>query len=180
MKNTFNIILLSLFTMFVMVSCNDKASLQRYFVDNQEAKDFLTQDIPISMLKIDESNFTKEQKEAYNSVTRLNFLGYKANETNAETLNAEIAKVKAILSDDKYIELMEFSDKGNKIVVKYIGTDEDAEEVIVFGSSKEFGFGIARVLGNDMSPDKMATLVSVLQGANVDEGQLQDIMSFFK
>jgi hypothetical protein len=166
--------------MFVTVSCNDKASLQRYFVDNQEAKDFLTQDIPISVLKIDESNFTKEQKEAYNSVSRLNFLGYKANETNAETLNVEIAKVKAILSDDRYIDLMEFSDKGNKIVVKYIGNDEEADEVIVFGSSKEYGFGIARVLGNDMSPDKMATLVSVLQGANVDEGQLQDIMSFFK
>lgn len=180
MKSTLNIILLSLFTMFVTVSCNDKASLQRYFVDNQEAKDFLTQDIPISVLKIDESNFTKEQKEAYNSVSRLNFLGYKANETNAETLNVEIAKVKAILSDDRYIDLMEFSDKGNKIVVKYIGNDEEADEVIVFGSSKEYGFGIARVLGNDMSPDKMATLVSVLQGANVDEGQLQDIMSFFK
>jgi hypothetical protein len=180
MKSTLNIILLSLFTMFVTVSCNDKASLQRYFVDNQEAKDFLTQDIPISMLKIDESNFTKEQKEAYNSVSRLNFLGYKANETNTEILKAELTKVKSILSADKYNDLVEFSDKGNKIIVKYIGNDEEADEVIIFGSSKELGFGIVRVLGNDMSPDKMVTLVSVLKGANVDEGQLQDIMSFFK
>jgi len=180
MKNTFNIILLSLFTMFVTVSCHDKASLQRYFVDNQETKNFLTQDIPISMLKIDESNFTKEQKEAYNSVSRLNFLGYKANETNTEILKAELTKVKSILSADKYNDLVEFSDKGNKIIVKYIGNDEEADEVIIFGSSKELGFGIVRVLGNDMSPDKMVTLVSVLKGANVDEGQLQDIMSFFK
>ena len=90
MKKIFNLILVTLFTAFVLVSCNDKASLQRYFVDNQETKNFLTQDIPISMLKIDESNFTSEQKEAYNSVSRLNFLGYKANETNSETLKTEL------------------------------------------------------------------------------------------
>src|SRR5690606_15897532 len=133
---------------------------------HQESKNFMTQDIPISMLKIDESKFNSEQKEAYNSVSRLNFLGFKANETNAETLKVELAKVKTILSNDKYNDLMEFSDRGNKIVVKYLGDDE-ADEVIVFGSSKEMGFGIVRVLGDDMSPNKMVTLVSILQGANV-------------
>lgn len=180
MKKTFNLIIGSLIVLFTMVSCGDKASLQRYFVDNQETANFLTQDIPISMLKIDETNFTKEQKEAYNSVTRLNFLGYKTNEANAETLKAELTKVKTILNNVKYNDLMEFSDKGNKIVVKYIGNDEVADEIVVFGSSKELGFGIVRVLGNNMSPDKMATFVSVLQGAKVDGEQLQDIMSFFK
>lgn len=180
MKRAINPIILVLFASLILASCNNGATLQRYFVDNQESKNFISQDIPISMLKIDESKFTKEQKEAYKSVNRLNFLGYKASETEAAILKAELAKIKIILSDDRYKDLVEFSDKGNKIIVKYIGTDEDAEEVIVFGSSKELGFGIVRVLGNDMSPDKMATLVSVLQEANVDEGQLQDVMSFFK
>lgn len=180
MKRAINPIILVLFASLILASCNNGATLQRYFVDNQESKNFISQDIPISMLKIDESKFTKEQKEAYKSVNRLNFLGYKASETEAATLKAELAKIKIILSDDRYKDLVEFSDKGNKIIVKYIGTDEDAEEVIIFGSSKELGFGIVRVLGNDMSPDKMATLVSVLQEANVDEGQLQDVMSFFK
>ena len=64
--------------------------------------------------------------------------------------------------------------------VKYLGDEEDADEVVVFGSSKEMGFGIVRVLGNDMNPDKMVTLVSILKTANVDKGQVQDIMSFFK
>lgn len=140
----------------------------------------MTQDIPISMLKIDETKFTNEQKEAYNSVERLNFLGYKANQTNEETLKVELAKVKTILSNGKYKDLIEFSDRGNKVVVKYIGNDEEADEVVVFGSSKELGFGIVRVLGDDMSPDKMVTLVSILQSAQVDKGQVQDIMNFFK
>lgn len=180
MNRTINHTLIVLFTTIILVSCSDGASLQKYFVDHQESKDFMTQDVPISMLKIDESKFNSEQKEAYNSVSRLNFLGFKANEKNAETLEVELAKVKTILSNDKYNDLMEFSDKGNKIVVKYLGDDEEADEVIVFGSFKEMGFGIVRVLGNAMSPDKMVTLVSILQGANVDEGQVQDIMNFFK
>ena len=180
MKQELKHTILLLITALILVGCNDGPSLQRYFIDKQETENFITQDIPISMLKIDESKLSIEQKEAYNSVNRLNFLGFKLSETNTDILKAEIAKVKTILSDDRYNDLIEFSDKGNRIVVKYIGNDEDAEEVIVFGSSKELGFGIVRVLGNDMSPDKMATLVSVLQNANVDESQLQDVMSFFK
>lgn len=164
----------------VFVSCNDGKSLQAYFVDNQESSNFVTQDIPISMVKIDDSNFTEEQKEAYESVERLNFLGYKADETETEVYKAELAKVKTILSDKKYNDLMEFSDKGNKIIVKYVGTDEEADEVIIFGSAKELGFGIVRVLGDDMNPDKMVTLVTAMQNANVDENQVQDIMNFFK
>lgn len=88
--------------------------------------------------------------------------------------------MKTILSDSKYNELMEFSDKGNKIYVKYIGTEEDADEVVVFGSSKEMGFGIVRILGDDMSPDKMVTLISALQGADIGEDQIENIMNFFK
>ncbi|WP_308991225.1 DUF4252 domain-containing protein [Mariniflexile litorale] len=180
MKRTINHILLIFTATLMLVSCNDGASLQRYFVDNQESKNFITQDVPISMLKIDASKFTNEQKEAYNSVSRLNFLGYKTSEADDKTLKVELAKVKTILSDEKYNDLIEFSDKGNKVVVKYIGTDEEADEVIVFGSSKELGFGIVRVLGNEMSPDKMVTLVSILQSADIDKGQVQDIMKFFK
>ena len=125
-------------------------------------------------------NFTEEQKDAYNSVSKLNFLGYKADENNAEALKAEVEIIKTILSDAKYNDLMEFSDKGNKIVVKYIGTDEEADEIVVFGSAKELGFGIVRILGDDMSPDKMGSLVTAMQNANVDENQVQDIMNLFK
>lgn len=180
MKRTIKYFIASVFLLILLVSCNNGTSLQSYFVDNQEAGNFISQDIPISMVKIDKSTFTEEQLEAYNSVKRLNFLGYKTDENNESTLNAEISKIKTILSDKKYNELMEFSDKGNKISIKYIGDNEEADEVVIFGSSKEYGFGIVRVLGNDMTPDKMTTLIGALQNANVDENQIQDIMNFFK
>lgn len=179
MQRTIKYILLTLTTVF-LTSCGNSVSLQRYYVDNQESKNFIFQDVPLSMITLDKTNFTDDEKEAYNSVSKLNFLGYKTSETEVETFKSELAKVKTILNDNKYKDLMEFSDKGNKIIVKYIGDDDEADEVVVFGSAKELGFGIVRILGDDMSPDKIATLVSTMQNANVDENQIEDIMNFFK
>ncbi|GAA4951660.1 hypothetical protein GCM10023314_26400 [Algibacter agarivorans] len=180
MQRTIKYLAYTLLTAVLLTSCGNGESLQRYYVDHQEAKNFISQDIPLSMMEIDKSNFTEEQNEAYNSVDKLNFLGYKTSETDTETFKVELAKVKTILGDSKYNDLMEFSDKGNKISVKYIGTDDEADEVIVFGSAKDMGFGIVRILGNDMSPDKMVTLISALQSANIDEAQIENIMNFFK
>lgn len=180
MQRTVKYLLSTILTAVFLVSCGDGVSLQRYYVDNQETENFITQDIPISMVELDKTNFTEAQHEAYNSVKRLNFLGYKASDTNIETYNKELATVKTILNDDKYQDLMEFSDRGRKIVVKYIGDDEEADEIVVFGSAKEMGFAIVRILGNNMSPEKMGVLLHSLQNANVNENQVQDIMNFFK
>jgi hypothetical protein len=180
MQRTIKFLVYTVLTAVILTSCGNTTSLQSYFVDHQEAKNFMTQDIPLSMVEIDKSEFTQAQTEAYNSVKRLNFLGYKASETDSETFKKEVEQIKTILSDSKYNDLMEFSDKGNKIYVKYIGTDEDADEVVIFGSAKDRGFGIVRILGDDMNPEKMVTLINVLQHANVEEGQIEEVLKFFK
>ncbi|MDG1728639.1 MAG: DUF4252 domain-containing protein [Algibacter sp.] len=180
MQRTIKYLAYTLLIAVIFTSCGDNVSLQRYYVDNQESKNFISQDFPLSLIEIDKSNFTEAQEEAYNSVDKLNFLGYKASETDTEFYKAEVAKVKTILSDSKYNDLMEFSDKGNKIYVKYIGTDDEADEVVVFGSAKDMGFGIVRILGDDMNPEKMVTLISAMQDANIGEGQIENIMNFFK
>ena len=154
--------------------------MQRYFVEYQEANNFLAQDVPISMLNIDESKLTVEQREAYNSVKRLNFLGYKIDSTNVDVFNSELAKVKTILKDEKYNELIDFSYEGAKIAVKYVGDDYEADEFIIFGSSKDMGFGIVRVLGDDMSPEKIMTLGQLFENSDVNTSQFNEMMTFFK
>lgn len=180
MKRTIKYFVYSICTAILLISCGNGESLQAYYVDHQETKGFISQDFPLSMIEVDKSGFTEKQKEAYTSVDKLNFIGYKVNDNNLETFNTELAKVKSILSNEKYNDLMEFSDRGNKISVKYLGTDDEADEVILFGSSPEMGFGIVRILGDDMSPDKIVTLIEAMQNADIDESQIDDIMNFFK
>ncbi|MFV0540604.1 MAG: DUF4252 domain-containing protein [Aestuariibaculum sp.] len=180
MKSIINQIITLLAIVMLLVSCNDAPSLQRYFVDHQETPNFITQDLPVSMLNIDESQLTESQQEAYKSVSRLNFLGYKKGENDSLNYKNELNQIKTILNHDDYYDLMEFSDKGNKIVVKYLGEDDEADEIIVFGSSPTMGFAIVRVLGNDMNPEKMANLAGLLKNSNIDEEQFSDILGFFK
>lgn len=164
----------------LLVSCNSEPSLQRYFVDHQELPNFMSQDVPISMLKVDEASFTAAQQEAYKSVRRLNFLGFKNDSTNTGLYTTELSKVRGILKQDKYQDLVEFSDKGKKVLVKYIGDDEEADEVIVLVSADDMGFALVRILGDHMSPEKMVTLAEALNNADIDESQMQNMMDFFK
>ncbi len=180
MKRTVKLFSLIAIFGLVLVSCNSEPSLQRYFVDHQEQSNFVSQDLPVSMVKIDKTNFTEEQKEAFESVRRLNFLGFNINDTNKDVYTTELDKVKSILKQEKYQDLMEFSDKGRKVLVKYIGDDEEADEVVVFGSASDMGFAVVRILGSDMSPEKMMTLADALNKANVDETQMQEMLNFFK
>ncbi|MBC3757697.1 DUF4252 domain-containing protein [Hyunsoonleella sp. SJ7] len=164
----------------VMFNCKSEPSLQRYFVDNQETTDFISQDIPISMLELDETKLTEEQKEAYKSVRRLNFIGFKADEKNQDTYSTKLEEVKDILRQEQYQDLMEFQDRGNKFVIKYVGDDDEADEVIVLGSSKEVGFGVVRLLGDDMKPEKMYALVEAMRHSGMDASQFKEMTDFFK
>ncbi|MDO6760039.1 DUF4252 domain-containing protein [Tamlana sp. 2_MG-2023] len=180
MKQSIKYFFLTISLALCFTSCGDKASLQRYFVEHQETKDFISQDFPLSMIEVDKSNFTEKQMEAYHSVDKLNFIGFKVNADNLDTYKAEVAKVKNILNDSKYNDLMAFNIKGDYITVKYLGTDDVADELIIFGSSQEKGFGIIRVLGSDMNPEKLATLMEAMQKADFDKDKVENIVNFFK
>ena len=180
MKTSIKTIFYGLLAIIMLVSCNNGPTLQTYFVDNQESAKFISADIPTSVVSLDETELSEDQKDAYNSLQKLNFLGYKMNESNTDEYKAELEKVKLILQDKKYIELMEFRDKAMKFQIKYIGDDDSAEEVIIFANSPDMGFGIVRVLGNDMRPEKIATLANAVQSADFDESQLNGITDFFK
>ncbi|MGJ8593480.1 MAG: DUF4252 domain-containing protein [Aquaticitalea sp.] len=164
-----------------LTSCNQDPSLQTYFVDNQEKSNFLSIDIPVTMLKIDESQLTDDQKEAYNSVQKLNMLAYKKKDATDADFDTEFAKVKTILDDEKYEELMRGGNSTDgKFIVKYIGEDDDIDEFILLGSSNEMGFAVVRILGDDMDANKLMSLSSVLEKSDFDDSQLNQVIDFFK
>ncbi|MBU2938863.1 DUF4252 domain-containing protein [Lacinutrix sp. C3R15] len=180
MKPSIKTLCYSLLAITLLVSCSNKQSLQTYFVDNQESPNFTTVDIPTSIVDFENADLTADEKEAYKSVDKLNFLGFKLDSTNQETYQVEKAKVASILEDEKYIELGDFNMFGSKLELKYIGDDNLADEFIIFGSSKEYGFGVLRVLGDDMSPAKLVRLAESMNKGKVDETQLKGIINFFK
>lgn len=180
MKQSIKKSLLSLLALIMLASCSNKESLQTYFVDNQETASFTTIDIPTSLVNFADDSLSDDEKNAFESVDKLNFLGYKLDSSNLDNYKAEMDKVKTILSDEKYIELGEFSLQGSKMVVKYIGNDDIADEFIIFGNSSDVGFGVLRVLGDDMSPAKLYMLAQSMNKGSFDESKLSGLTDFFK
>ncbi|HZW62754.1 MAG TPA: DUF4252 domain-containing protein [Flavobacteriaceae bacterium] len=180
MKRTVQYILGILFVSTLFYACESEQTLQAYYVDNQETSNFMSVDIPPSIVGIDESTLTETQKKAFKSVKRLNFLGYKVTDSASTEMNTELAKIKTILKAEKYNDLIEFNDKSAKILVKYIGDDNSADEFVILGSNAEVGFGVVRVLGNNMKPEEMISLVDAMKNAKFDESKLQSIMNFYK
>ncbi|MGV6831541.1 MAG: DUF4252 domain-containing protein [bacterium] len=161
-------------------SCNQGESLQSYYVTNQEKPNFLTVDIPVSMVKVDKSILTEDQLEAYNSIDKLNMLGYSIKE-DEEAYKTELAKVNTILKNPKYEELIRGGNaKDGRFVVKMIGDDELIDELIVLGSANERGFAVVRVLGDDMDPVKIMKLGEVINELQADESAVKNFIDFFQ
>ena len=181
MKRTITKTLIGCLLITAFISCNQGPTLQSYYVDNQETNNFTTIDVPTSVVSFDESKLTEDQKQAYKSVKRLNFLGYRFQEGNEAEFKAELAKVNSILKKDKYHELMRMgNNEDGKVIIKYLGSETEIDELIVFGNANDQGFGIVRVLGKNMQPDKMITLMDAMQNADIDEDKLKGITEFFK
>jgi hypothetical protein len=176
-KNT----VMSLFIGVALTSCNYEETLQSYFVANQETPNFISIDIPISFVSIENIELTDDQKEAYESIDKLNMLGYKISDENTEAYKVELAKVQTILKDEKYQDLFRGGNSTDgKVVVKYIGDDDSMDELILFGTANNRGFAVIRVLGDNMKPSKIMKLGDVVNNLSSEENAIEDFMEFFK
>lgn len=178
MKSIKNLLALIILTS-LLASCNSKPSLQKYYVDNQETHNFMVADIPTSILSIDQEELSESQLQAYKSIIKLNFLGYKKDDDNSSIYETEKIKIKKILSNDSYKSLIKYGGNKQGAVVKYLGSETKIDEVIIFGSDDTKGFGIIRVLGNDMDPSKMLELVDVVKKSKLDTLKLKQFSNFF-
>ena len=159
----------------LLMSCNSKPSLEKYFVENTENKNFVQVDVSPSILNIEKNKLSISEQSALKTFNKMNVLAFKLNDKNQTQFETEITKVSEILKDEKYQQLMKFGSGKEGAQVSYVGEDEHISEFVVFGNSKESGFAIVRVLGKDMNPTSIMTLLSVLKSSKIDLEQLKPL-----
>lgn len=174
-KNIITVIAL----IFLFSSCSNEPSLQRYFVDNSESTNFMSFTVPSSLLNVSDTNLTDNEQEALKSIKKLNILAFQIKEDNLPTFKAEKKKITKILQNDKYHELMRINNGKQRGVVKYLGDDDNIDEVIIFGNDNENGFALVRVLGDNMTPEGMLQLVQAVQKSDIDGKGLDKIKQIF-
>ncbi|MFV8363519.1 DUF4252 domain-containing protein [Flavobacterium sp. ZT3P35] len=177
MKTVYGIaLLLSLF----LSSCNSEPSLQKYFVENTENKNFIALDVSPDILNVDKTKLSVAQSDALKSFDKMNVLAFKLNATNKAEFEIERAKVNLILKDKKYQQLMKFASGKEGASVSFVGTDDHIEEFVFFANKEENGFAVVRILGKDMNPTSIMTMMSVLQQSNIDVEQLKPLQQLMK
>ena len=77
----------------LLTSCNDEPSLQKYFVEKTENKNFIALDLSPNMLNIDSSKLTADETAALKSFEKVNILAFKLNDSNKAEFESEKVKV---------------------------------------------------------------------------------------
>ncbi len=164
----------------LLTSCSSKQTLQEYFVANTENPNFISFDLPASLLNINNDELSAKQKDALASLKKLNILAFKKTEDNTADFTVEKEKVKAILKGEEYEELMKMNTQFGKATIKFLGDDEAIDEVIIYGDSSDKGFVIVRVLGDNMNPAQLVQFVNTLEKSNINTSQFKNLTKMFQ
>jgi hypothetical protein len=175
------IVFLTVFlTSLLLLSCDSKPTIQKYFVANSENKDFVALDISPTILNVDKTKLTAEQKKALESFDKMNVLVFKLDENNQPQYEVESQKITQILKDETYQQLMKVGSGKDGATISFVGDEDNINEFVVFGKSKDNGFVVVRILGNDMNPNNIMTMLSVLKESKIDTAQLAPLKDLIK
>ena len=164
----------------LLMSCNSEPSLQKYFVENSEKKDFVALDVSPSIINVDKAKLTPEQKTALESFDRMNILAFKTDGKNQASYQAESQKLSAILKGEDYQQLMKIGEGKDAASISFVGDEDDIDEFILFAKREENGFAVIRILGDDMNPNNIMNMLSILKSANLDMEQLKPLEGLIK
>ena len=163
--------------LLLLVSCHSEPSLQKYFVEHSENKDFVALDLGPDVLKIEKAKLTAEQNKALASFDKMNLLVFKCNGKNMTQYEAERGKVTAILNDKKYQQLMKIGSGKDAASVSFVGEDEHINEFVIYANKAQNGFAIVRVLGKDMNPTTILNMITILKDSKLDLDQLKPLQA---
>lgn len=176
MKRLLSLALIAL----TFAACSSEPSLQKYFVESEQKKDFVSVDVSPSILNVKPELLTPEQKKALATFEKVNILAFTVNDSNKTQYDAERDKVKTLLKNEKYQELMHFGSGKDGGSISYVGADDDIKEFVIFANKKENGFAVVRVLGDGMNPNAILEMLPVLKNSNMDMEQLKPLQQLMQ
>ena len=178
MRNPLKSIALVLVGLALFSACDNRKSVQEYYVEKQENNNFIAIDLPASLVSLDEGA-SEETRATLKTIKKLNVLAFKVDESNRAEYEKEYAEVKEILKSDKYNELMRMKHEGINIVINYQGSDEAVDEFILLASDNTKGFALARVLGDNMKPAQIVKMAEDMKNIDADGSALAELGDLF-
>lgn len=166
-------------TVLLTIACETTPSLQKYYVESKENNEFISIDLPASIIQLKDTDVSDDIKNILETIKKVNFLALQLTETNGDLYISEKQKVKDILKNPKYKQLMRMNMGKANVSVNYLGEEDAIDEVVIFGADNEKGFAVIRIIGENMNP---ADILKLSQEIKLDDnsGQLKQLTGLFK
>lgn len=165
---------------FAISSCSSESSLQQYYITNAENPNFMSFDLPASLLNLDKVDMDESQKEALSSLKKLNILAFKKKAGNSADYEVQKATVKSILKSSDFSELMKMNTEFGKATIQLKGDDDAIDEIVIYGDNDEKGFILIRVLGDNMNPANFVQLIKAMEKSDLKGKGLEQLGNFLK
>lgn len=151
-----------------MQSCKQD-SIQQYFIDSQEKEEYIVFDMPISLFSSSQDHLNEADQAVLNSVKKVNLVALTKKNAEDVVVHSELKRVRTILNNSEYQEVMQFNEENMGIAIYFLGEEDAIEEMIVVAHQKEMGFGVARLIGDEMN---ISDLMSLSQKIKIDPSKL--------
>jgi hypothetical protein len=158
----------------VLSSCSNEITLQKYFVERASNDEFISVNLPTSLLQLKEEMKDEQNMKALESFKRLNVLVFQQKDSSKVDVKAEVAQIKGIIANSNMKELMSMNMQGYYVEVMFTGDEDNIDEIVAFGTGKE-GFVLGRIIGKDMNVKQVAKLASAIDFKNSNLSQLQNL-----
>lgn len=165
---------------FTISSCSSEQSLQQYFIASSENPNFMSFDLPSSLLNLEKAELNEAQKKAASSLKKLNVLAFQKKDNNGADYKVQKAAIKSILDSSDFSELMKMNTSYGKATIQMKGDDDTIEEIIIYGDNDEKGLILVRVLGDDMNPASFVQLIQAMEKSNFDGKGLEQLGNLIK
>ncbi|WP_405414264.1 DUF4252 domain-containing protein [Maribacter sp. Asnod1-A12] len=144
-------------------SCSKEQSLQQYFIANAENPNFMSFDLPSSLLNLDKVDLSASEKEVAASLKKMNVLVFQKKIENIADYEIQKSAINSILKSSEYNELMKMNTSMGKATIQIKGDGDTIDEVIVYGDNDDKGLILVRVLGDDMNPASFVQIVKKME-----------------
>ncbi len=162
------------------LSCNNEPSLQKYFVENSKSADFISVDVGSSIINTEKMTLSEEDKKALKSFEKMNILAFKKDSLNEEKYKTETKRVKELLKQEAYQQLMKMGSGSDGGALYFVGDETNIDEFVLFANKKENGFAVVRILGDNMDPSQILNLMNVIRRSDVDLEQFKQLKGLMK
>lgn len=170
--------LLLFFSGLLLFSCQKEEddTLQEYMYHKSKAHDYMSVDFNPSMFASpDAANLSNNERKALEGIEKLNVVAYHKDSIAPEFYKSETTKIKKLLSDPQYQELIHVSSGKDGGSVSFVGDENQIDELVIFGKHHENGFAIIRVIGDDMQPETVLALLKVVRERGFGIKELEPI-----